>query len=137
MHILNISRAIKNISANEIRDFISENYCKRIGFSKENSYYVMKRLKEKDLLLLANKLIEQIPDPYNAKEYYQSFIRKKNTKSVKQSEIFTYQPKAFENSYIADIKSVITKHLKSSHRQTEKVGLNSSLYRDTKNVKGF
>ena len=69
MHILNISRAIKNISANEIRDFISENYCKRIGFSKENSYYVMKRLKEKDLLLLANKLIEQIPDPYNAKEY--------------------------------------------------------------------
>ena len=137
MHILNISRAIKNISVNEIRDFISENYCKRIGFSKENSYYVMKRLKEKDLLLLANKLIEQIPDPYNAKEYYQSFIRKKNTKSVKQSEIFTYQPKAFENSYIVDIKSVITKHLKSSHRQTEKVGLNSSLYRDTKNVKGF
>ena len=97
----------------------------------------MKRLKEKDLLLLANKLIEQIPDPYNAKEYYQSFIRKKNTKSVKQSKIFTYQPKAFENSYIVDIKSVITKHLKSSHRQTEKVGLNSSLYRDTKNVKGF
>ena len=117
MHILNISGAIKNISVNEIRYFIFENYCKRIGFSKENSYYVMKRLKEKGLLLLANKLIEQIPDPYNAKEYYQSFIRKKNTKSVKQSEIFTYQPKAFENSNIVDIKSVIAKHLKSSHRQ--------------------
>ena len=117
MHILNISGAIKNISVNEIRYFIFENYCKRIGFSKENSYYVMKRLKEKDLLLLANKLIEQIPDPYNAKEYYQSFIRKKNTKSVKQSEIFTYQPKVFENSNIVDIKSVIAKHLKSSHRQ--------------------
>ena len=52
----------------------------------------MKRLK-KDLLLLPNKLIEKIPDPRNAKEHYQSFIRKKNRKSVKQSEIITYQPK--------------------------------------------
>ena len=43
----------------------------------------MKPLKEKDLLLLANKVIERMPDPRNAKEYYQSFIRKKNTKSVK------------------------------------------------------
>ena len=39
---------------------------------------------KKDLLLLANKLIEKIPDPGNAKEHYQSFIRKKNTKSEKQ-----------------------------------------------------
>ena len=44
----------------------------------------MKRLK-KDFLLLATKLIEKIPDPHNAKEHYQSFIREKNTKSVKQS----------------------------------------------------
>ena len=43
----------------------------------------MKSLKEKDLLLLANKVIERMPDPRNAKEHYQSFIRKKNTKSVK------------------------------------------------------
>ena len=43
----------------------------------------MKHLKK--LLLLANKLIEQIPDPRNAKEHCQSIIRKKNTKSVKQS----------------------------------------------------
>ena len=44
------------MSVNEIRDFIFENYYKRIGFSKENSRYSMKRLKRKDLLLLANKL---------------------------------------------------------------------------------
>ena len=44
----------------------------------------MKHLKKK-LLLLANKLIEKIPDPRNGKEQYQSFIRKKNKKSVKQS----------------------------------------------------
>ena len=43
----------------------------------------MKPLKEKDLLLLANKVIERMPDLRNAKEHYQSFIRKKNTKSVK------------------------------------------------------
>ena len=63
---------------NEIKDFIFENYYKRIGFSKGNSYYSMKRLKKKDLLLLANKLIEKISDPHNAKEHYQTFIRKKN-----------------------------------------------------------
>ena len=76
----------------------------------------MKRLKKKDLLLLANKLIEKIPGPCNAKEHNQSFIRKKNTKSVKQSIIIIYQPKTFENRNIADIKSIITEHLKNSHK---------------------
>ena len=96
MYILNIARAIKKIHVNEIRDFILENYYKRIGFSKANSYYpikLSKKKKKKDSLLLANKLIEKIPDPRNAKEHYQSFIRKKNTKSVKQSEIITYHPR--------------------------------------------
>ena len=53
----------------------------------------MKRLKRKDLLLLANKLIKNIPDPCNAKEHYQSFVRKKIRKSLKQSETITYQSK--------------------------------------------
>ena len=66
------------------------------------------------MLFLANKLIEKIPDPRNAKEHYQSFIRKKNAKSVQQSEIITYQPKIFENTNIVDIKSVITKHPKTT-----------------------
>ena len=56
------------MSANEIRDFIFEKYDKRTGFSKENSYHSMKHLKKKkDLLFLANKVIEKIPDPHNAK----------------------------------------------------------------------
>ena len=46
MYIVNIARAIKKMSVNEIRDFIFENYYKRIRFSKENSYYSMKRLKK-------------------------------------------------------------------------------------------
>ena len=56
MYMLNITRTIKKMSINEIRDFIFENYYKRIGFYKENSYY---RLKKKDLLLLLNKIIEK------------------------------------------------------------------------------
>ena len=47
MHILNFANAIKMMSVNEIRDFIFENYYKRIGFSKENSYDLMKHQKKK------------------------------------------------------------------------------------------
>ena len=72
------------MSLNEIRDFIFENYYKRIGFSKENSYYSMKHQKKNELQLFATELTEKIPDSWNAKEHYQSFIRKKNTKSRKQ-----------------------------------------------------
>ena len=88
--------------------------------------------------MLANKLIENIPDPPDAKEHHWSFIRKKNRKSVKQSEIITYQPKNFQNLNTVDIKSVITEHLQTSHklfktiRNGEKVDSNSSLYSDTK-----
>ena len=31
-------------------------------------------------------------DPCNAKKQYQSFIKRKNKKSVKQSKVFTQQP---------------------------------------------
>ena len=54
------------------------------------------------------------PDPHNGKEHYQSFMIKKN-KSVKQSEIITYQPKTFQIPNIVDIKSVITEHPETSH----------------------
>ena len=89
-------------------------------------------------MLLANKLIEKIPDLRNVEEHYQSFLIKKNTKSVKKSEIMTYQPKAFENLDIVHIKSVIIEHPKTSHKlaktigNDEKVGSNSYLYSDTK-----
>ena len=91
MYILNIVNALKEISVNEIRDFNFEDYCKRIGFSKENSYYSMKHQKKKDVQLFAIvcKLTQKIPDLCNAKEHYQSFIRKKNTKSGKQLKVIT------------------------------------------------
>ena len=43
MHTLNIIKLLKRMSVIEIRDVIFENYYKRIGFSKENTYYSMKR----------------------------------------------------------------------------------------------
>ena len=89
-------------------------------------------------MLLANKLIEKIPDPRDAKELYQPFARKENTKSGKRSKIITYQPKTFENPNIVDINSTITEHPKTSHNlsktiiQAEKVGFNCFLSSDTK-----
>ena len=67
----------------------------------------MKRWKKKDLLLLANKLIEKKPNLYDAKEHYQSFRRKKNKKSIKQSKIITNQPKTFENPNIVYINQLL------------------------------
>ena len=86
------------MSINKIKDFFFQKYHKKIGFSKERSWYAM------------------ILDPCNAKEHYLSFIIKKNRKSVKQSEIMSYPPpKKFEIPNIVDIKSFITKHSKTLH----------------------
>ena len=57
MYILNIAKAIKKISINEIKDFIFENYYKRTGFSKESSYYLIKRSKKR--LIVARKQINR------------------------------------------------------------------------------
>ena len=81
--------------------------------------------------------MEKIPDRRNAKKYYQSFVRKENTTSVKHNISKTCQPKTFETSKIVDIKSVIREHPNTSHNlsNTEKVG--SNIYSDTKKVKIF
>ena len=47
---------------------------------------------EKGLQLLATKVTEKIPDLRNGKDHYQSFPRKKNTLSLKQSKIVNAQP---------------------------------------------
>ena len=127
------------MSVNELRDYFSENFYKQIGFVKQRSYYAMTRLKKR-FVVACNKINGKITDPRNAKEHCQSFIGKKNTKSVKQSGIITYQQKVFENSNIVVIKSGIIKHSKTSHKlsKTEnfsQVGSNSSLYSNTKKVK--
>ena len=78
----------------------------------------MKCFNKKELLLLANKLIKNIRDLCNTKEHYRSFVIKKNSKLVRQSEIITYQQKFFG---IVDTKSIITKHLKTSHKLSKTI----------------
>ena len=71
------------MSVNKLIDFIYENCYKWVEFVKEKGYYLIKRFVlflfflKKDLLLLINKSLEKITDP-------QSFLRKKNTKLIKQ-----------------------------------------------------
>ena len=55
MYILSIASAIKNMSVNELREFIFENYYKRIGFVKERRYYSIKCLK-KNFVIACNQI---------------------------------------------------------------------------------
>ena len=57
MYVLDITKAIKSMLINEIKDFMFKNYYKRIEFSKIISYNSLKRWNKEDLLLHANKLI--------------------------------------------------------------------------------
>ena len=58
----------------------------------------MKDKKEKDLVSFSRKLIEIVSDPSNAKQYYQTFLKNKNKKSMKRWKIITQQQKTIENS---------------------------------------
>ena len=65
---------------------------------------------------------KEIPDLHNAKEHFQSFLRKKNKKPVKQSEIITYQPKTYENPSTVNKKSVIIEHSETLHKLSKVLG---------------
>ena len=71
--------------------------------------------------LFATKFTEKTPDLCNPKEHYQSFPRKKNTKSIKKSKRITQQRNSFEKPDIVDIKSVIIKHQKTSHKLSKTI----------------
>ena len=113
----------------------------KLDLLKEKIIFQWKFWEKKFVVACNQTNRKKTSDPPNAKEQYQSFIRKKNTNSVKQSEIITDQPKSFESLEIVDIKSAITEQSKTSHKlsktrmQAEKVGSNRSLYRDTKKWK--
>lgn len=49
------------MTVRKLKEFIFENCYRRIGFTKANSYYVIRNKKiKKDLLLLATKLVHKI-----------------------------------------------------------------------------
>ena len=85
MYTLSIASTIKKWSVNLVREFIFENYYKPIGFGKKRSYYSIKHLKKKKRFTVSCKQIKRKDTyHYNFKEHFQSFIRRKNTKPVKQ-----------------------------------------------------
>ena len=45
--------------------------------------------------------------PRNAKQHYQSFIKRKNRKSVKQLKVITDQPKTFESQMLLILKQLL------------------------------
>ena len=49
----------------------------------------------------------KIPYPRNAKQHYQSFIKRKNRKSVKQLKVITDQPKTFESQMLLILKQLL------------------------------
>ena len=59
------------------------------------------------MLPFSTKLIERIPDASNTKEYYQSYLRKKNKKLMNRSKIIAEQPKTMENLNIVDINQLL------------------------------
>ena len=69
--------------------------------------------------MFAIKLTEKIPNLCNAKERCQSFMGKKNIKSVKKSKLITLQLKPFENTNIVNIKLVIIELPKTSHKSSK------------------
>ena len=85
MYILNIAKAMKKMLMKS-KTLSLQTIIKELDFLKKTviiQWSAWKK-KKKDLLLITNKLIEKIPDLCDAKEHYQSFIRKKNTNSIKQ-----------------------------------------------------
>ena len=54
MENLNIQRTIKEMTIKEIKDFICENYYRRIRFTKENSYQSVKHEKKKNIFIACN-----------------------------------------------------------------------------------
>ena len=62
-----------------------------------------------------------MPDPSNAKEYYNFYLKRKNKITSKRSKIITYQLKATKNPNIIDLKSVIIEHPKPPHKLSKTI----------------
>ena len=71
---------MKKMTINELRGFIFENYYKRISFL-EKIVFVQRKSEKKIGKSLQLNQQKKIPDPRKAKEHYQSFLRKKSTRT--------------------------------------------------------
>ena len=84
-----------------------------------------------------------MPDPTNPKEYYQSYLKRKDAKVLKRSKTITQQPKTLEIPNIVDIKSVLIEHPKTGNVENVPLesgaGKNSDspLYSETKKSENY
>ena len=86
------------MTTGKLRDFIYENYCivNGLDLQKENLIIHGKKQKKQDLILFAIKLATKVSYPDNAKEDYQSYLKK----LVTWSKIITQKSNLIENSNI-------------------------------------
>ena len=67
------------IAIKDLKEFIFENYHKRLGFTKKDSYYLFKKQRKKDLVIFTIKLTKEITDLIKLK-------KNKDKKSCKLSK---------------------------------------------------
>ena len=53
MYILDIENVLLKMTAKDLKEFIFENYYKRIGFTKKDSYHSLRRVKKNGISLKA------------------------------------------------------------------------------------
>ena len=63
---------------------------------QERTVIIQENFRKKYLQLFATKLTEITPNHSNAKDYYSSYLKRENTKLVKQSKIIAQQLKAIK-----------------------------------------
>ena len=102
MHILNTVSAIEKDDNQRNQKLYVRKLLQSNEICKRKQVLFNETSEQKDLQLLATKIAkEKIPDSGGAKEYYNSYLTRKNIKSVKQLKNF------------ANLKSVTIKHPKT------------------------
>ena len=89
MFMLNIASAIKRCQSMKSLTLSLKTVISKLDFLKK-TVITQWNIRIEDLQLFIT----------NAKEHFQSFVRKKKTKSVKQSKVNTNRPKQIENKNI-------------------------------------
>ena len=100
---------IRNVIINELGDFVFENYRRKTGFEREDSYYLIKHQKKKDLQLFAIKLTEKKYQIKGMPRKTINLIRKKTNKQTNKKNTHKIS-KTIKNSCSATKSYKKSKH---------------------------
>ena len=108
-----------------LKEFIFEDYYKQIGFIEKDSYYLLGRVKRKYLLLFANNLTKNIPDPttehyelffrHNDKKFPKTLTAIKNPKKGNKKSVTLRQPKTTFKTYL--LKPIVRSNIISEEAE--------------------